>query len=213
MRYLDICAEKLGYGNYDEYLESAHWKNFIKRWTDANPKIICKSCNSRTKKSQPHITTYKNMGKEKFSDMIYLCETCLKLKPLMETPTLESLKELNKKSKKVASKNKICKWDIRTWCCECGNIFTVNQNRFALEKLAYNELTSGWVCKTCCKKIGYKHKFELLVRKFRKELKQDVGCDKLKRVEILPSICLKENKFKSDARIKPLHLRLRNEIK
>ena len=67
--------QSLGYKGYKEYLRSSHWKN-IKHLCLKKKKYCCFICNESTEILSLHHTTYKNIGKEKINDLVFVCEKC-----------------------------------------------------------------------------------------------------------------------------------------
>ncbi len=67
-----IRLKFLGYKSYSAYLRSDHWKNFRKRYFTSNDKK-CAVCGVRSG-LELHHKNYSNLGREKFSDVVCLCE-------------------------------------------------------------------------------------------------------------------------------------------
>ncbi len=57
---------------YDQYLESDHWKNFRKEILSKNE--LCQICENKAK--QVHHLHYRTLGKEEPDDVIALCDKC-----------------------------------------------------------------------------------------------------------------------------------------
>ncbi len=61
--------------SYAEYLRSKHWK-MVKEWFwKTKAKKHCYICGQRNNLNLHH-KTYKRLGKERWIDLIYLCERC-----------------------------------------------------------------------------------------------------------------------------------------
>jgi uncharacterized protein YlaI len=61
--------------SYAEYLRSEHWRK-IKAWfRSTKAKKYCYICESKDNLNLHH-KTYKRLGKEKWIDLVYLCERC-----------------------------------------------------------------------------------------------------------------------------------------
>lgn len=63
--------------NYEAYLKSEHWQDVRRRFRESglgrNPH--CYTCGSSDKLNLHH-KTYKRVGKERLTDLMYLCEDC-----------------------------------------------------------------------------------------------------------------------------------------
>lgn len=62
---------------YKDYLKTEHWKNIKMKMKNSKYKYMCYSCKSKTK-LQLHHKSYKRVGNEKLTDLIWLCEDCHK---------------------------------------------------------------------------------------------------------------------------------------
>lgn len=62
------------FSKYKDYLKSKHWKNKRKVVLELKNNT-CEYCKTN-KNLQVHHTTYKNIGDEKISDLMVLCEEC-----------------------------------------------------------------------------------------------------------------------------------------
>lgn len=61
--------------SYADYLQSEHWRK-IKDWFyHTRARKHCYICRNRDRLNLHH-KTYKNLGKEKWIDLVYLCERC-----------------------------------------------------------------------------------------------------------------------------------------
>ena len=60
--------------NYEDYIRSEKWKRVRKRYAKNYP-MRCYVCGS-TKRVQLHHKTYKRLGRERMSDLLWLCEEC-----------------------------------------------------------------------------------------------------------------------------------------
>lgn len=65
---------ELGFNSYSSYLNSEHWNSLKRKYKNQNKKK-CYICKVR-KGLHLHHKTYKNLGKEKFEDLDYLCGDC-----------------------------------------------------------------------------------------------------------------------------------------
>ena len=67
--------KKLGFTSYSDYLKSSHWQHIKGRyWKRKLPKY-CYICTDRHK-LQLHHRTYKRLGAEWLSDLMFLCGKC-----------------------------------------------------------------------------------------------------------------------------------------
>ncbi len=96
---------------YQEYLKTNHWKatkvKVFKKY-----KYHCAKCKTN-KNIDLHHKTYKNVGNESMSDLVYLCRTCHKLvhdNKLSDHKFKLVLKVKNKRSKKPGKKKKKAKY-------------------------------------------------------------------------------------------------------
>lgn len=64
----------LGFRSYKEYLDSYLWQS-KKEWMFENSNKECERCSSKHS-LQIHHLTYKRLGNEKRSDLIFLCKEC-----------------------------------------------------------------------------------------------------------------------------------------
>ena len=62
--------------NYQDYLQSAHWKDVKQRYYRSKFKKECFICGKKNLPLHLHHRTYKRLGKEKLNDLILLCENC-----------------------------------------------------------------------------------------------------------------------------------------
>jgi 5-methylcytosine-specific restriction endonuclease McrA len=62
-------------GTYQEYLRTRHWR-LIKARYRKRYKYACVECRSRENGLQLHHLTYERIGRERDSDLIYLCHDC-----------------------------------------------------------------------------------------------------------------------------------------
>jgi len=79
---LDRLVQKIGYKDYNKYLNSSHWRltkakllrsKLVQRNHKGLP--VCEACGS-DKKLQVHHRTYKTIGKERCMDLALVCELC-----------------------------------------------------------------------------------------------------------------------------------------
>jgi hypothetical protein len=74
MIFLDECLHLLGYKNYEEYLHSAHWKDFRQKWVESGLPKRCIACGF------PHYNlhhlNYLRLGREELDDVVPLCDRC-----------------------------------------------------------------------------------------------------------------------------------------
>lgn len=70
--YLQLI-QRLKKLEYDEYLQTTHWRNFREQAILFYQK--CKLCNTQEKLCVHH-SCYENIGKETFNDVVVLCESC-----------------------------------------------------------------------------------------------------------------------------------------
>jgi len=100
----NIKLKKLGYNNYNEYLNSEHWKN--KRKAKKLSNCICGS-NVRL---ELHHKTYKRVGQERLSDLVWLCHDCHEKAHVLinegKTTLWESVKEVKTKKNKRRKRKK-----------------------------------------------------------------------------------------------------------
>jgi hypothetical protein len=63
--------------NYREYLSSLHWVKLKRRYKESKLYIgCCETCFDKNKILHLHHKTYKRIGKEHLTDLVYLCEDC-----------------------------------------------------------------------------------------------------------------------------------------
>jgi len=60
---------------YSDYLQSSHWQEYKKTYRKWHP-YECSCCKTTEERLELHHLTYRNIGKEKFKDTIYLCPFC-----------------------------------------------------------------------------------------------------------------------------------------
>lgn len=71
-----ICADTGELcNNYQEYLQSRHWKNFKYNYKQTH-KNECIFCLSKTDKLDLHHLSYENLGREKEENVCFLCYHC-----------------------------------------------------------------------------------------------------------------------------------------
>ncbi|WHZ60027.1 HNH endonuclease signature motif containing protein [Metabacillus hrfriensis] len=68
------CSTGEKVDNYEDYLETRHWKQFKERYAKSHKKQ-CTMCDEKENIHLHHIT-YNRVGNEKFEDVVYLCRTC-----------------------------------------------------------------------------------------------------------------------------------------
>lgn len=61
--------------SYADYLKSKHWENIRAWFRGTKARKHCYICGGREKLNLHH-KTYKNLGKERWIDLVYLCERC-----------------------------------------------------------------------------------------------------------------------------------------
>ncbi len=71
---LDPQVQKLGYKDYDDYLQSRHWQEFRRRYRESRFPQVCKECGNEN--YQLHHLTYANLGHEELTDVSPLCRKC-----------------------------------------------------------------------------------------------------------------------------------------
>lgn len=65
---------ELGFGSYDEYLQSEHWQRFRKKFFKAKKiKKTCYLCRKSNWDVELHHRTYERLGKERLNDVIPVC--------------------------------------------------------------------------------------------------------------------------------------------
>lgn len=62
---------------YKQYLKSKHWNKISTKYKTKFP--ICEVC-KKSKSTQVHHNHYENIGKEKYWDLIAICNDCHKTK-------------------------------------------------------------------------------------------------------------------------------------
>lgn len=62
-------------GTYQEYLHTRHWRLVKARYRKRH-KYQCTKCRSRENGLQLHHLHYRNIGRERDEDLIYLCHSC-----------------------------------------------------------------------------------------------------------------------------------------
>jgi hypothetical protein len=60
---------------YKRYLNSSHWEKVKERYWKGKLPNKCYCCQT-TRNLQLHHKTYKRLGKERLTDLIYLCDKC-----------------------------------------------------------------------------------------------------------------------------------------
>lgn len=65
----------LGFRDYGQYLQGAHWVGFRRRWYARNPLPACFACGERGR-IELHHRTYKRLGCENYGDVVPLCRAC-----------------------------------------------------------------------------------------------------------------------------------------
>lgn len=63
------------FNNYRDYLLGNHWKEVKQKYKRSKLPQHCNVCDSKIKLHLHH-KTYKRIGKERLTDLIYLCEKC-----------------------------------------------------------------------------------------------------------------------------------------
>lgn len=72
--YLREKLKVLGFSSYSNYFFSPRWKRFTE-WYSRRVRLWgCAACGKTP--AQLHHKTYKNLGNEKPSDVVFLCGTC-----------------------------------------------------------------------------------------------------------------------------------------
>ena len=69
-------GKKLTRREYQKYLQSSHWKDIRRRYRES--KLFdgqCYACSS-TERLQLHHKSYNRLGRERLTDLIYLCDEC-----------------------------------------------------------------------------------------------------------------------------------------
>jgi len=101
--------EKLGFGNYQEYLSSDYWRCAKERYMKSSLPKKCIVCGSR--KYQLHHRSYVRLGDELTRDLIPLCGDChlkthkyLKSNDINLSATHKAIKEVFKLTKKETKK-------------------------------------------------------------------------------------------------------------
>ena len=98
------CSNGNKYTNYSDYLRSSHWRNKKKEYFDINKKE-CEHCNSLDKLHLHH-KSYINIGNEKLTDLMCLCESCHSKEHKRLNVIKENRKNGRKKAKITKAKNK-----------------------------------------------------------------------------------------------------------
>jgi hypothetical protein len=68
-------VEALGFANYTAYLASPHWAEVRVRFRAFTP-AHCIVCQKRDARLQIHHKTYKRLGRERLTDLVYVCHDC-----------------------------------------------------------------------------------------------------------------------------------------
>lgn len=104
--------------SYEDYLKTKHWK-VIKSEYKKRHRYQCTLCFS-DKNLQLHHMTYKNIGREKFTDLVYLCEGChIKIHKTLDaekTKVLGRFVEKTSKVKKVKANCQNCFHNKGNFC-------------------------------------------------------------------------------------------------
>ena len=84
-RSLGIRLKSLGYGSYDEYLRSDHWRDVRVRMYKSKlikkngENICCTYCNNVGVTLNVHHRSYKSLGNENLNHLVVLCNDCHRL--------------------------------------------------------------------------------------------------------------------------------------
>jgi hypothetical protein len=144
--------KKLGYSNFQEYLDSNHWLFVKTKFKNSNRPKECFVCNSQN--TQIHHKNYKNLGNESLDDLVASCRCCQeKIQELIiERPSLSlSLAYVILKRKKLKEIPK--KGEIQVHCQQCRKNYCVYKRRFNAELEIMNKMGRPWSCKSCRKHV------------------------------------------------------------
>lgn len=75
MRFRDRLAS-LGYADYQDYLEGGHWRQFRREFYREKNRVLCEACGGNDSRISLHHKTYERLGRERFEDVVMLCEDC-----------------------------------------------------------------------------------------------------------------------------------------
>lgn len=85
---IPIKLKQLGFDNYQQYLQTDHWKSIRSKYYRSKLPIrvenviVCNVC-KKQKRLNLHHKTYKRLGQEKLHDFILLCKDCHNLTHLV----------------------------------------------------------------------------------------------------------------------------------
>ena len=90
---------------YRDYLKTDHWKNTRERYKQSKFKYKCIACGT-DKKLNLHHKSYKRVGNERLTDLVWLCEECHLKVHVKEKESTKNLWTVTRKVSKKIRKSK-----------------------------------------------------------------------------------------------------------